>query len=253
MTESMNTQQQKKFKILLLGDDCLDIYQYGRVDRISPEAPVPVFLMGTRTDRPGMVSNVKQNLKNLGCSVEMVHGYTSTKTRFLDERSNQQIIRIDNDNVSSPLTMENIPKGEFDAIVISDYNKGTISYGLVELLRSKYTCPIFIDSKKPDLKRFEGCIVKINSREYDEAISSCRELIVTRASKGAIYKGREFPARKVDVVDVTGAGDTFLAALTYMYLVTNDMYKSIEFAIRASEITVKHLGVYAPKLEEICD
>jgi len=251
MTEP-NTQLQKQFKVLLIGDDCLDIYQYGRVDRISPEAPVPVFLMGARTERPGMVSNVKQNLKNLGCSVEMIHGSTSTKTRFLDERSNQQIIRIDDDDVSIPLTIENIPEGEFDAIVISDYNKGTISYGLVEALRSEYTCPIFIDSKKPDLKRFEGCIVKINSREYNEAITSCKELIVTHGAKGALYKGREFPAEKVDVVDVTGAGDTFLAALTYMYLVTNDMYKSIEFAIRASEITVKHLGVYAPKLEEIC-
>jgi bifunctional ADP-heptose synthase (sugar kinase/adenylyltransferase) len=252
MTE-LSTQPQKQFKILLLGDDCLDIYQYGRVDRISPEAPVPVFLMGVRTECPGMVSNVEQNLKNIGCSVEMIHGYTSTKTRFLDERSNQQIIRIDNDIVSIPLTIENIPEGEFDAIVISDYNKGTISYGLVETLRSKYTCPIFIDSKKTNLNRFEGCIVKINSREYNDAITSCKELIVTCGAKGAIYKGREFPARKVDVVDVTGAGDTFLAALTYMYLMTNDMYKSIEFAIRASEITVKHLGVYAPKLEEICD
>jgi D-beta-D-heptose 7-phosphate kinase/D-beta-D-heptose 1-phosphate adenosyltransferase len=209
--------------------------------------------MGARTERPGMVSNVKQNLENLGCSVEMIHGSTSTKTRFLDERSNQQIIRIDNDNDSRPLTIENIPTGEFDAIVISDYNKGTVSYELVETLKSKYTCPIFIDSKKTNLKRFEGCIVKINSREYNEAITSCEELIVTRGAKGAIYKGREFSARKVDVVDVTGAGDTFLAALAYMYLMTNDMYKSIEFAIRASEITVKHLGVYAPKLEEICD
>jgi bifunctional ADP-heptose synthase (sugar kinase/adenylyltransferase) len=251
MTEP-NTQPQKQFKVLLIGDDCLDIYQYGRVDRISPEAPVPVFLMGARTERPGMVSNVKQNLENLGCSVEMIHGSTSTKTRFLDERSNQQIIRIDNDNDSRPLTIENIPKSEFDAIVISDYNKGTVSYELVETLKSKYTCPIFIDSKKTNLKRFDGCIVKINSREYNEAITSCEELIVTRGAKGAIYKGREFSARKVDVVDVTGAGDTFLAALAYMYLMTNDMYKSIEFAIRASEITVKHLGVYAPKLEEIC-
>jgi len=137
--------------------------------------------------------------------------------------------------------------------VISDYNKGTISYKLVEMLRSEYACPIFIDSKKPDLKRFEGCIVKINNREYSDAITSCKELIVTKGAKGALYHGKEFPARKVDVVDVTGAGDTFLAALTYKYLMTNDMHESIVFAIRASEITVKHLGVYAPKLEEICD
>jgi D-beta-D-heptose 7-phosphate kinase/D-beta-D-heptose 1-phosphate adenosyltransferase len=55
---------------------------------------------------------------------------------------------------------------------------------------------------------------------------------------------------KVEVADVCGAGDTFLSALAYQYLITNDIELSIPFAIRASEITVQHMGVYAPDLRE---
>jgi sugar/nucleoside kinase (ribokinase family) len=50
---------------------------------------------------------------------------------------------------------------------------------------------------------------------------------------------------------VTGAGDTFLAALAYQYLVTQDIKSAVEFATLAASITVQHLGVYAPLLEEI--
>jgi D-beta-D-heptose 7-phosphate kinase/D-beta-D-heptose 1-phosphate adenosyltransferase len=53
------------------------------------------------------------------------------------------------------------------------------------------------------------------------------------------------------VSDVTGAGDTFLSALTYGYLQTKNIQQSIKFAIQASEITVRHFGVYAPTLKEI--
>ena len=60
-----------------------------------------------------------------------------------------------------------------------------------------------------------------------------------------------YPAVKVEVADVCGAGDTFLSALVYQYLTTKDIDSSIPFAIRASEVTVQHTGVYAPSLGEI--
>ena len=56
---------------------------------------------------------------------------------------------------------------------------------------------------------------------------------------------------EVEVADVTGAGDTFLAALTYQYLATNSIEDAIKFANKASSITVQHVGNYAPTLEEI--
>ena len=56
-------------KILLIGDDCIDVYQYGRVESISPEAPVPIFIPTDTIMKPGMVSNVENNFRSLGCDV----------------------------------------------------------------------------------------------------------------------------------------------------------------------------------------
>ena len=62
----MDIQQQTQFKILLIGDDCVDVYQYGTVDRISTEALVPVFKFSREENRAGMAGNVKNNLITLG-------------------------------------------------------------------------------------------------------------------------------------------------------------------------------------------
>jgi len=237
----------------LIGDDCLDVYQYGTVDRISPEAPVPVFKYSHKEERGGMARNVKANLEELGCKVNYLSGSTSVKTRLIDIRSKQQIVRIDNDATSSPITIESeLPT--YDAIVISDYNKGTVSYELVEELRKEFTGPIFVDSKKHDLKRFEGCIIKINQHEFGQLTSVPSEdtdLIVTYGDNGVVWGAHAFAAKNVEVADVCGAGDTFLSSLVYEYLNTNDVAEAIKFAIKASAVTVQHLGCYAPTLKEI--
>ena len=251
MTESMNIQQQKSFKILLVGDDCTDVYRYGSVDRISPEAPVPVFVPKYDIVKDGMAGNVRKNLEALGCDVKFLRGESSTKTRLIDTRSKQQIVRIDKDIESKPLTIE-IPLLEYDAIVISDYNKGTVSYELIEELRYNFSGPIFVDTKKTDLARLEGCFIKINQLENSRATSfPTTGLVVTYGEEGVIYNKWVFGAKNVEVADVCGAGDTFLSALTYEYLNTQNMHKAINFAIDASAITVQHLGNYAPTLEEI--
>ena len=251
MTEQ-NTQQQKQFRILLIGDNCKDIYQYGTIDRLSPEAPVPVFVPTHTEERDGMAGNVANNLEALGCSVNYLHGQTSTKTRLIDSRSKQQIVRIDNDVSSTPITFDTSIPNTYDAIVVSDYNKGTVSYKLIEeLIATKL--PIFIDTKKTDLARMQGAWVKINELEFSKIKSSCTGLIVTRGGKGAVIPHHEvsMPAPKVEVVDVTGAGDTFLAALAYKWLDTGSINAALFFAIEASSITVQHLGCYAPTVEEI--
>ena len=248
----MSIPAQKQFNILLLGDSCRDIYQFGTVDRMSPEAPVPVFVPSYREERDGMASNVFKNLEALGCDVNYLFGETSTKTRLIDSRSRQQIVRIDDDVESEPMTFETaIPPG-YDAIVISDYNKGLITYELVEELRQEFSGPIFVDTKKQDLARFEGCIVKINQVEHKARSSDCSNMIVTQGKQGALYNNKMYPAAAIDVIDVCGAGDTFLAALAYEYLQTDgNMEAAVEFAIRASAVTVQHTGVYAPRLDEI--
>lgn len=248
----MDTQVQKKFNILLVGDNCLDIYDYGTVDRISPEAPVPVFKYLRSEERPGMAGNVYNNLIALGCEVNFLHSETSTKTRLIDVRSNQHILRIDDDIASEPIVFETITNlDSYDAIVVSDYDKGTVSYSLVEKIISSVKCPIFIDTKKTDLARFEGAFVKINLQEYSKISTACSDLIITYGSQGAGYKENHWPALDVEVNDVTGAGDTFLSAMAYDYLISKDISSAIQFAIKAGAVTVKHLGVYAPTLGEI--
>jgi len=252
MTEP-NTQQLKQFKILLLGDNCKDVYQYGTVDRISPEAPVPVFKFNYKLEKPGMAGNVSENLKVLGCDVNFLKGETSTKTRLIDIRSKQQIVRIDNDVDSKPIEFVTEIPQIYDAVVISDYNKGTITYELVEEIISTVTCPVFIDTKKTDLARFNGAYIKINALEKSLAttLPDAEWLIVTYGGSGAVWNGWAHGARTVEVADVCGAGDTFLSALVYEYLNTNNMNKAMEFAIDASAVTIQHMGVYAPSLREI--
>ena len=247
----MDTQQQKKFNILLIGDACEDTYTYGYVNRISPEAPVPIFEPHYTIHHDGMAGNVRKNLEALGCDVNFLHGAVSKKNRLIDHRTKQQLLRLDNDAESKPVTFETAIPPIYDAIVISDYNKGTVGYELIEKLRREFTGPIFVDTKKTDLARLEGCIVKINQLEYNRITSVCTDLIVTLGDQGARWNGIHFTSKRVEVADVCGAGDTFLAALAYKYLVERSMSQAINFAIRASAVTVQHIGNYAPASKEI--
>lgn len=224
------------------------------MNRISPEAPVPIFEPHSTIYKAGMAGNVRRNLETLGCTVEFIRGKVSKKKRLIDKRTNQQLLRLDEDAISEPVIFETaIPPG-YDAIVISDYNKGTVSYELIEELVKEVDVPIFVDTKKTDLARLSGCYIKINELEQSRATSlpSIEHLIVTQGHGGAVWNGQVFPAVIVgDVTDVCGAGDTFLAALAYKFLETKCIPDAVKFANKASSITVQHVGVYAPRLEEI--
>jgi D-beta-D-heptose 7-phosphate kinase/D-beta-D-heptose 1-phosphate adenosyltransferase len=228
------------------------VYWFGVVDRISPEAPVPIFQYKYTEQHTGMAGNVARNLETLGCDVTYIHKETATKTRLIDLRSKQQVVRIDNDVAATPVKFSELGKIDYDAVVVSDYNKGTVTYELIEEL-IQTGLPVFIDTKKTDLKRFEGAWVKINELEHSKIKTECTGLIVTRGSKGAsaIHHDIHVSSPSVEVVDVTGAGDTFLAALTYQYLDTGNIEQAIRFANIASAVTVQHLGVYAPTLKEM--
>lgn len=244
-------------KVLLIGDHCIDEYQYGTVDRISPEAPVPIFKFARRETKPGMAGNVRENLIAFGCDVEFItSSMTTTKTRLIDIHSKQHILRIDDDVIAVPLA----PNYEgdlnsYDAIVFSDYLKGFIDYNIVKWTRANYAGPIFIDTKKRDLAQFEGCYVKVNEHEYNQRTSACNNLIVTLGANGAMFCHGEnedyFPGNPVEVVDVCGAGDTFISALVYKFLETSDMSTAIIYANKASSIAVQHSGVYTLNSEEI--
>jgi len=249
-----NIQQPSSFNVLLIGDDCIDEYHYGFVDRISPEAPVPIFKFISKETKPGMAANVKANLEALGCNVTYIHGKTSVKTRLIDRRSKQHIVRIDNDIESNPIRFDSIIPSIYDAVIISDYEKGTVDSETIEQIKASFKGPIFIDTKKTDLTKFNRMIIKINKKEYNLLETDAPEdsdLIVTCGDEGAFYREKNFPSEKVEVADVCGAGDTFLSALCYKFLQTSNLDCAIKFAIKASSLTVQKLGVYAPSLKEI--
>lgn len=241
--------------VLLFGDQCIDEYQYGIVDRLSPEAPVPIFNPTRKEYKLGMGANVEENLKKLGATVFSYLGTPSKKTRLIDERHNHQLIRIDSDIQCFPINFELVNKKIIpDVIVISDYNKGSIDFKLIENIKTHYRCPVFVDTKKKDLSIFDGFFVKINEYEEKQLMPHYFDkLIVTHGSGNVIYKNKSYPVNPTKVFDVTGAGDTFLAALAYQYSKIMNIDKSIEFAINASSITIKHMGVYAPTEDEIYD
>lgn len=253
MTESETIQQLTSYNVLLIGDSCMDEYYYGTVERLSPEAPVPVLKITHWQMKPGMAANVKENLQALGLDIDfMTGGIRSVKKRYIDERSKQHIIRVDEDKPNPPFTVrESLALNQYDVIVISDYDKGFITYDNVQEIRKQFQGPIFIDTKKRDLKQFEGCFVKINETESNAATSRCSNIITTLGSRGAEYNGKIYPAPEVEIVDVCGAGDTFLAALVLQYLKTKNIETAIVFAIKAGSLTVQHSGNYSPNIKEI--
>jgi D-beta-D-heptose 7-phosphate kinase/D-beta-D-heptose 1-phosphate adenosyltransferase len=248
----MNIQPQKSFKVLLIGDSCVDEYVYGTCDRLSPEAPVPVHLYKESKKFIGMAHNVYLNLLSFGidCDFHTNNPEELIKRRFVDLKSMTQIMRQD-----VGTRVETKPVNSFlgyDAIVISDYDKGLIDPESIKEICETFTGPIFVDSKREDLGIFPNAIIKINQYEADQAkILDSNKLIVTHGKSGATYEGKRFEAPHVDVYDVTGAGDIFLASLCYFYLTTGDFYKSIPKCVSLSTKSVQHLGSYILTEEDI--
>jgi bifunctional ADP-heptose synthase (sugar kinase/adenylyltransferase) len=250
----MDTQQPTLFNVLLIGDSCTDIYNIGTVDRLSPEAPVPVVKIVETFSLPGMSANVHRNLTNLNIEADFVHNDTPiTKTRFIDKRSGQHLLRVDDeDNVAPWSGKTPFPIDTYDAVVISDYDKGFLTYEHIESIIEN-SIPVFIDTKKTDVERFQGAWVKVNELEYSRLKSECSGLIVTLGDRGAKVPHHDIycSTKSVEVMDVCGCGDTFMAALVAQYLFTKDIEKAIIFANVAAGITVQHRGNYAPSYDEI--
>ena len=240
-------------KVLLIGDSCEDRYFYGDVKRLNPEAPVPILEYKRGVTSKGMVWNVRENLRSFGVEV-----YTSThpeeiiKTRYIDEKSNQQIMRYDVEPKIEPLSFDFPTEWNnlYDALVISDYNKGFLTTEKIFELTSRFVGPVFIDSKKTNLPA--DAYIKVNELEYERmAYCNYENLIITRGGDGAEYKGDLYPAEKVNVFDVVGAGDTFLAALAYGYLKYGRIDKAIPLANKAAAVAVSHRGTYVLTEEDV--
>jgi len=257
----MSFQPPKSLNVLLLGDSCLDVYHYGSCSRISPEAPVPVFVEDEIEVRHGMALNVYLNLLAFGLAVECMIGDSQVeKHRYIDFKSKQHLLRVDlNEHEETGVfRFDERMMGDIDIVVISDYNKGFLHPAACSSL-TRYcfdkNVPVFVDSKKKDLSCFENCILKINKNEYEEVTQypNNYDLIVTLGAEGTLYKGEIYDTKQVEVFDVCGAGDVFISSLVYKYMQHGDMIKAIEFANKCAAHSVTKFGTYVLTEEDVND
>jgi len=248
-----NFPPQNLFRIALIGESCIDEYRYGICERICPEGPVPVFSYQKMEKKEGMSSNVYSNLISMGIKVDHFTNDPNLiiRRRFFDDKSKHLLLREDVGE-SIPVFDFNIDD-EYDAIMISDYDKGAISEDFISKIISNFDGPIFVDSKKKDLSIFNKCILKINNFEKEvlKKLPLQYELIVTNGSDKISWRDKEFEVPQVEIFDVTGAGDVFFSALVFFYLLNKDLEKSIVPAARLASISVTHTGTYTVTKEDL--
>lgn len=251
----MDIQRLKLLKVLIIGDYCIDIFKYGYCNRLSPEAPVPVFLYDHETKTDGMAGNVFNNIKSLKVEADLLVSSKETiKERYVDLKSKHHLLRADYEKPLPELVSGLSKLQKYDAIVIADYNKGTITKNVFEKIISEYDGPIFIDSKKNDLSIYKhtNSILKINQQEFEKAkIPSDTNLIITLGSDGAMKDGKIYPTKKVEVFDVSGAGDSFMAGLVVQYLLTKNFDDAIMFANSCASNVVTKTGTAIVNFDEV--
>jgi D-beta-D-heptose 7-phosphate kinase/D-beta-D-heptose 1-phosphate adenosyltransferase len=249
-------------KILVIGELCEDIFVYGQVTKICPEAPVPIFNPKYEKTNLGMSGNVVQNLRSLDKDLIIEHWHQSekiTKKRIVDEKSNQMIVRIDDGELSQVSPMYKLSTQErkiiegCDAVIICDYDKGYLSETMIQDI-SKLNKFVVLDTKKKlELETVTNLkFIKLNESEYNNNLKLVsnhpEKFLITLGSQGCLHDGILYPSQKPQTtIDVSGAGDTFVASFTYKMLESNNLNESLRFANEMSSIVVSKRGVATPK------
>lgn len=223
-------------KILVVGDAMVDQYNFGRVTRISQEAPVPVFVTEREEQRPGGAANVSEQLQALGCDV--TNSFALPPLRCLKRRwiqGTHQLFREDTDRRSNPGTREVLKTlgalgCDMQALLLSDYGKGWLSAKMcTELIGSaqELKIPVVVDPKGNSWAKYTGASVICPNREEFYA---CRDsdrsafqtvlkcgpsgLKLLKPERSAVEETYlAIPAQVRHVYDVTGAGDTVTALI----------------------------------------
>jgi len=237
-------------KILVVGESCKDIFVYCDSLRLAPDLPVPIVQPRFTKDNPGMAMNVLRNIAALhdNCSITTNSNWEKMKkTRYVHATTNHLFLRVDENDIVERFDSNSIDFSS-DVIVVSDYNKGFLNCDDIEFLCSQHSC-VVIDTKKPlGYWAAKAKYIKINNFEYnrsDEKVTKDLDdkIICTLGGDGARFQGVVYPTDYVDVRDLSGAGDSFLAALVVKYLKTNNIIESVKYAnIQASRI-VSERGV----------
>lgn len=248
----------KNINILVIGDSCEDVFVYGHVYRLAPEGPVPVFNPHMEKSNGGMALNVKHNIDAIGANSTLVTQCEQIyKTRYVDARTNMLLLRVDTNDKATRISkdlLESITNNvygdkTYDAIIVSDYCKGYLLEEDIEFLGANNK-NVFLDTKKilGDWCK-KVSYIKINHTEFDrtkhtiDKLNILDKLIITRSDEGCEYKDVIYPVEKVNIKDVSGAGDTFISGLVSEYIRTNDIGMAIKFAQHCATIVVQKKGV----------
>ncbi|MFP4368536.1 MAG: D-glycero-beta-D-manno-heptose-7-phosphate kinase [Candidatus Kapaibacterium sp.] len=294
-------------KIAVIGDVMLDRYFWGSVSRISPEAPVPVIDLEKESFHLGGAANVASNLKSLGiepilCGVlgndnsgKRFSGITekagidpsglfyddtrptTVKTRIIG--NNQQLIRVDRE-IRASLSS----RGEeyilnsikdingLSGIIFEDYNKGTITPGLINIIityAGKNDIPVFVDPKFDNFFSFkDSTVFKPNKKEASEALGmklynnddiekagqellsqlNAGNILLTLGKDGMMLFESDgsissVPTRARHVADVSGAGDTAIATLAAAYSGGASVKEAATLANYAAGVVCEEPGI----------
>jgi len=296
-------------RLLVVGDVMLDRYWFGDVSRISPEAPVPVVRIEKREERLGGAANVARNAAALGAhcgllgvvgadeagaQVEQlltesrIHSYlqrddaisTIIKLRVIGRQ--QQLLRIDFEDAPTDtvlrdkLTQFNALLPDYDVIILSDYNKGSL-VNVRDMIAAGRAAGkiVMVDPKGEDFSPYAGATVLtpnkselrriVGSWKTEDQLSAKAQalraelgldaLLLTRSEEGmSLYTATEvlhMHAQAREVYDVSGAGDTVIATMAAMLGAGMSMADAIVTANRAGGIVVGKLGTATVTREEL--
>jgi D-beta-D-heptose 7-phosphate kinase/D-beta-D-heptose 1-phosphate adenosyltransferase len=297
----------RRVKVLVAGDLMLDHFVWGTVERISPEAPVPVVQVTAESRRLGGAANVVHNIRALGgavaaCGVvgsdaagrdlleelrrigaevggvvQSRHAVTTRKTRIIAHQ--QQVVRLDREDgqrrdsraAARARGFLLAHLGDADVVVISDYGKGLVTPALLAALaamRRRRPFPLLIDPKKANFAHYRGASLLTPNRdeasqaagiEIRDAASLARAgatllerwqadaVLITRGEQGMSLFARGVPARHFPTVarhvfDVTGAGDTVVAACALALGAGASLEAAAVLANHAAGIVVGEVG-----------
>jgi len=245
-------------KVLIAGDIMLDSYIFGGVDRISPEAPVPVVAIEKRENRPGGAANVAVNIKALGaepllCAVVgedeegkimqkiLKEAGVSTEYLFISKRrkttakirvmaQKHQLLRLDyeqtddldNDENNNFISAFTRAIKEADVLILEDYNKGLLTNQNIKKLISiakESNVPIAVDPKKKNFWEYKGVdLFKPNLKELKEALNSTDDLSNETLFLDAVTEMENKLSNKLSFITLSEKGVFIKDKLTHFFL-----------------------------------
>ena len=255
-------------KIGLIGDHITDVYIYGKMKRFSPESPIPIFDVEKQETKAGGASNVDNNLSALGANTVYYYDGVdySTKKRYVCD--GHIMFRCDEDKTSKVDFTDIKFPDDCKYVILSDYNKGVLRNSQQYVHSLKKQGKIVVVDPKRSLVNYEGAdIVKMNEEEYHryamvgDDVQDTRKfynvgaLVITRGKRGPIIVTEEGITELCgidkEVSDVTGAGDVFIAVMTYYLASGQSIESACDIANKLASLSVGHFGTYTLTEQDI--